>query len=68
MLERTLVDIQNINHLFWNNYAEAFSNRSLNPRSYYLSEYINYGRLEQQSNLKWMQKSKDCKIKLWFME
>ena len=38
--------------LFWNNYAEAFSNRSLTPSSYYLSEYINYGRLEQQSHLK----------------
>lgn len=37
---------------FWTNYSEAFSDGRLTPNSYYLSEYLTYGRLEQQSNVK----------------
>ncbi len=38
--------------IFWSNYADIFSDGQLTPNSYYLSEYLNYGRLEQQSHLK----------------
>ncbi len=37
---------------YWGSYAEAFSNGNLTPNSYYLSEYLNYGRLEQQSHIR----------------
>lgn len=36
----------------WQNYSEFFSNGKLTPNTYYLSEFINYGRLEQQSHLR----------------
>ncbi|HNC55976.1 MAG TPA: DUF3187 family protein, partial [Leptospiraceae bacterium] len=38
--------------LFWSNYSDSFFGGRLTPLSYYLSEYFNYGSLEQQSHLK----------------
>lgn len=38
--------------IYWKNYSDSFFNSKITPNTYYLSDYINYGRLEQQSHIK----------------
>lgn len=37
---------------FWSSYVDTFFGGNLNPTNYYLSDFFNYGRLEQQNHLK----------------